>query len=277
MEVALVIRRLLVNRHDNRLTARFLRHVEHLPVPLEIASRIALEPERPLGGFGDSWERKARDVAHDHGRRRVRCRVVHPQLAIGMQVPLTRRRSEHDRTVHPDPEQLGRCVDLRGSDTPTPDQLDPVKRIPISVQRELGIGAVRGVVVNGERHVVVEHRFEIERGAHLVEAEDPSMRAERVRVALRVQQGRRRQKRGQTAQRLSARESPTPLLFDVSHRTSYSRNTWCHILPRVARLTASCQPGSPRRGRTPARHPCGRGACRSGRRRPGPLPWPAGS
>ena len=89
MEGSVVIRRLLVDGHDHRLSAHFLAFGERLTIGLDVTARVELVPERSLRRLGDTGKREARRVAHDHGRISRRRRPVHAELAVRMEVPLT--------------------------------------------------------------------------------------------------------------------------------------------------------------------------------------------
>ena len=96
-----------------------------------------------------------------------------------VKIPLTRCRCEHDRAVQPKTEQLSCRVNVTGINPSAGDQLDPVKRIAIAPQRELRLRPVSGVVVDRQRHVRAKHRLKVERGDHLVEAQESTVIAER--------------------------------------------------------------------------------------------------
>ena len=134
-----------------------------------------------------------------------------------MQVPLPGRRREHDGARHPVPEQLRRRVDVLRIDAAAVDELHPLEGVAVAVERELRLGPVRRVVVDRQRHVGAEDRLEVEHVAHLVEAEEATVRPERPRVALRVEQRRRGQERREPGERLPARHSLTPALLDLAH------------------------------------------------------------
>ena len=57
---------------------------------------------------------------------------------------------------HRVPEHLRGRVDRRRVDPAAADQLDPAERVAVAVERELRLGAVRGVVVDGQGHVGAE-------------------------------------------------------------------------------------------------------------------------
>ena len=89
--------------------------------------------------------------------------------------------------------------------------------VAIAANRELRIGAVRGVVVDGLRDVGVEHRLEIENRGHLGEAGNAPMIAKRAGVALGGQERRPGDQRRQAQQRVASCRTSAPSPFDRPH------------------------------------------------------------
>ena len=112
---------------------------------------------RSIGGAGV--------VADDHRRvrrrgGRARCIPISPSGCSGTIVAVG---ATMIRILHPRAEHLARQIDARRIDRRARHEIDPVERLAVAAERELGAVAVRGVVVDRQRNVREHHRLEIER------------------------------------------------------------------------------------------------------------------
>ena len=100
MVVAVIERSLLVDGHDDRLGARFLRGFARLAILLQFFPWIQLEPERSAVRFGDLGERHAGHVADNH--RRLGCLGtpgVCRRFLVRVQCTVRGGGGEHDRKL----------------------------------------------------------------------------------------------------------------------------------------------------------------------------------
>jgi hypothetical protein len=193
VQVALVPRRLLVGGHDDRCCAVGLKQFDLIAGCGEILNRIELRPARSVGTRGNLLDRDARTAGEGQRSARGAGALVHPCVAIGVQIPLRRAGGDEDGVVHLDAQQLSRGVDAGGGGAWTLDQVHPLKGLAVPPERELRIAAVRHVVVVGQLHVREADRLEVEGRHHLVHARHAPMVSEGARVELRAEQRRSRE------------------------------------------------------------------------------------
>ena len=181
---------LLIHGDDDGLAPGALHAFEQRAALVEAAPRVELEPRRSARRGGDLLRRLAGVVADDEGRLRGGRRLVHAHFAVRVQRHLQRRRSHEQGEVEAQPEHGRARVDGGGVNRRARDDIDPAEGVAVAADRELRIGAVRGVVVDGLRDVGVEHRLEVEDRGHLGEAGNAPMVAERPGIALGREQRR---------------------------------------------------------------------------------------
>ena len=157
------------------------------------------------------------------------------------------------------------------------DDIDPAEGVAIAPDRELRIGAVRGVVVDGLRDVTAEHGLEVENRRHLGEAGDAPMVAEGPGVALggeerrpgdQCRQAQPARRAGSDFVATAVRLAPRRLLPDQTSSGSFSlpagrlrRET------TLRRLDAEVNARARRRGRSGLRPRPAAPACRRSSRR----------
>ncbi len=217
VQIALVDRRLLIDRDDDRLGAQVLEHLKLFGRRAKIGNRIELLPSRAGRRRRDLLMRYRRP-AGERGERVGRSgAAIHADFAVGMQRALAGARRGENRELHRHAENHRRHVDRRRIDRLARDDIDPVERLTIAAQVRLAAVAVRHIVVRLERHVAIAERFEIECVDQLVDARNPFMSDEAVRIDLRLQQRGCRKHPGEAGKRPPPAQTEPPTVLDHSH------------------------------------------------------------